>query len=208
MVGHALQASRIYAQRGVDELLLLDITATKENREPDYHMIESLAEKCFMPLTVGGGVKTSQHVRSLLNSGADKVCIGAAFRENPDIINELADKYGSSTIVVSLDVQPVMVDPVSLAMEIQLRGAGEILLQHIDLDGTMRGYDIDLIRQVSGAVTIPVVASSGCSGYENMYEALEAGASAVAAGALFQFTDATPRGAAEYLAKKGIEVRL
>jgi cyclase len=209
VVGNALQASRIHAMRGVDEVMLLDVTATKEEREPDYEMVKKLSETMYTPLTVGGGVKTEHHVRELLNAGADKVCIGTAYLYNPELITELSSKFGRQCITVSMDVRDKERSPyVSIAAEMLERaGAGEILLQSVDRDGTMEGYDIDLIKSVSEAVSIPVIASGGCSGYEDMYQAIQAGASAVAAGALFQFTDCTPKGAAKYLKAKGVEVR-
>lgn len=210
VVGNALQAARIYAARGVDELCILDVTATKEGREPDYELIKALTDRCFMPLTVGGGVKTDEHVRKLLLSGADKVCLGSVTRGNHGIIKQLSEKYGRSTIVISMDVIgfPEIFDTVKECQDVEKHGAGEILLQHIRRDGTMEGYDLELIKSVSENVNIPVIASGGCSGYEDMYQAIQCGASAVAVGALFQFTDCTPLGAAEYLHNKGVEVRL
>lgn len=206
-VGHALQAAKIHAMRGVDEIMLLDVTATKDSREPDYEMIGRLSETMYTPLTVGGGIKTEDHVRKLLRAGADKICLGSA-RYDYDLIESLANMFGSQCITVSIDAyNSVVINRVS-AKDAENAGAGEILLQSIPRDGTMRGYDMSLITEVTSAVSIPVVASGGCSGYEDMYNAIQAGASAVAAGALFQFTDCTPRGAAEYLQKSGVEVRL
>lgn len=209
VVGNALQAARIHAMRGVDEIMLLDVTATKEGREPDYEMVKRLSRDNFSPLTVGGGVKTKEHVRELLRAGADKVCIKSGYLWNPWLINELSDKFGSQCITVAIDA--CYANPSNFAMAAKTwagRGAGEILLQFIERDGTMQGYDLDLIKRVSDAVNIPVIASGGCSGYEDAYEAIKAGASAVAVGALFIFTDCTPKGMAEYLHEKGIEVRL
>jgi cyclase len=161
----------------------------------------------YTPLTVGGGIKTEDHVRKLLRAGADKICLGSA-RYDYDLIESLANMFGSQCITVSIDAyNSVVINRVS-AKDAENAGAGEILLQSIPRDGTMRGYDMSLITEVTSAVSIPVVASGGCSGYEDMYNAIQAGASAVAAGALFQFTDCTPRGAAEYLQKSGVEVRL
>lgn len=208
VVGNALQAARIYAMRGVDELMVLDVTATQENREPDYESIRRLADGCFSPLTVGGGVRSKEHIRELLRSGADKVCIGKAAAD-PEFIEDMAAMYGSSTITVSVDYNhPHISDVWDQVSEAEASGAGEILLQSVDRDGTMVGYDIELIEFVSHTTTLPIVVSGGCSGYEDMYNAIQAGADAVAAGALFQFTAATPKGAAEYLHSKGVEVRL
>jgi len=215
VIGNALQAARVHAMRAVDELLILDVTATKEGREPDYEMVRYLADGCFAPITVGGGIKTVDHVRELLKSGADKICIGydsvSSLRDTN--LYDLTKHFGSQCIAVSIDMDDrKKYDKIKLAVWrstfMEGVGVGEILLQSIDRDGTMEGYDLDLIRSVSEAVSIPVVASGGCSGYEDMYNAIQAGASAVAAGALFAFTDCTPKGAAEYLAGKEIEVRI
>lgn len=211
VVGNALQAARIHAMRGVDEIVLLDVTATKEGREPDYEMVKRLSEGCYVPLTVGGGIKTEEHVRKLLRAGADKVCIGSGFDEEGFLIEALADKFGKQCIVVSIDIYNHVAErgewATWYAIEAERRGAGEILLQAVYFDGIMQGYDLGLIKAISEAVSIPVIASGGASGYKDMYDAIQAGANAVAAGALFQFTDATPRGAAEYLKDKGVEVR-
>jgi cyclase len=202
VVGNALQAAKIHAMRGVDEILILDVTATREGREPDYAMIEKLTSTTTVPVTVGGGIQSVEHVRNLLASGADKVCIGSAL----GMVEPLADKFGSQCIVAALDINQER--PEIGAWVAEYEGAGEILLQSIPRDGTMRGYDLDLIKLISDWAKVPVVASGGCSGYPDMLAAITAGASAVAAGALFQFTDATPKGAAEYLNSQGVEVRL
>ena len=221
IIGQALQAASIQAEREVDELLILDVTATTEGREPDYDLVRKLSKEYFCPLTVGGGIKTSEHVRKLLLSGADKVCIGSAAFDNPVIVAELSSRYGSQCITVSVDVLPsgrparryaegFMDDHFSAACyaeELANMGAGEILLQSIERDGTMQGYDLGLIKAVTQAVNIPVIASGGCGSYQHMKEAIEAGADAVAAGALWSFTDCTPSGAAKYLAEHNIEVR-
>jgi len=222
-VGHAMQSVRVHQARGVDELILLDIGATPERREPDYEMVKRLSEECFMPLTVGGGVSKVEHVDKLLRAGADKVAICTAAARNLVLINEISSKFGGQCLVVAIDVKGrkvathcggTLLDTcplagiVRLAQEAAYHGAGEILLTSIDRDGTLQGYDLDLIREVSQAVNIPVIASGGCGTYQHMYEAIQAGASAVAAGAMFQFTDATPKGAANYLAGQGMEARV
>jgi len=208
VVGNALQAARIHAMRGVDEIMLLDVTATKEGREPDYAMIRRLADGCFAPLTVGGGVTCVEHIRGLLSSGADKILIGY---DKAVMIDGFSQKFGRQCITVSIDDKNITDNGVYFsvwcAKDAESRGAGEILIQSINRDGTMQGYDLDLIKQVSEAVSIPVIASGGCSGYEDAYNAIKAGASAVAVGALFLFTDSTPKGMAEYLKEKGVEVR-
>ena len=214
-IGHAMQAAQVHARRGVDELMILDIGATKEGRGPDLEMVRELSAGLFIPLTVGGGIKTLQDIDALLRAGADKVCIGSAFHTEPALITQASARFGRQAIVVSLDVAAVAKEPcvvwshaVPRALNMEYIGAGEILLQSVDRDGTMEGYDLDLIREVSNAVDIPVIASGGCSGYDDMLAAFEAGASACAAGALFAFTDAIPKGAAQYLKARGLEVRL
>jgi cyclase len=203
-IGHAAQAARIHAARGVDELMILDVTATKEGRGPDLDLVRELSEDCYIPITVGGGVKSLQDIDDLLRAGADKVCIGLGWR----VINEAAQRFGRQAIVYSLDYDNTGGDDrAELARSFEELGAGEILLQSMERDGLMTGYDLDTIRAVSAAVSIPVIASCGCSGYPDMLEAFKAGADACAVGALFAFTDATPRGAAKFLAKH-LEVRL
>lgn len=218
-VGHVRQAVRVYQQRQVDEIILLDIAATPEGRGPDFALIESLAADSRCPMTVGGGVRSVEDVRQLLACGADKVAICTAAREK-DIIRATSDRFGSQAIVAALDAKWgscwthcgqsntfVGVDWVA-DRRFMHYGAGEILLTSIDREGTLEGYDLDLIRSVSEAVSIPVIAHGGCSGYEDMANAIRAGASAVAAGALWHFTDSTPREAARYLNERGIKARV
>ena len=220
--GLVTQAVRIHQSRQVDEICLLDVMATKEGRGPDLSLIEELASDVYCPLTVGGGIRTVEDVRQLLRHGADKVVIGTAAIANCDngrFVREVADTFGAQAAVVSIDVkagkttarcgtEPQPGDPDCWAMAMEKAGAGEILLQSIDRDGTMQGYDLPLIREVSKAVSIPVIASGGAGSYQDMLAAFEAGADAVAAGALFQFRDATPALAAKYLRERGIVVRL
>lgn len=219
-VGLAIQAVKIHAARGVDEVCLLDISATAEGRGPDLDLVRELSEFLFAPLTVGGGVRSVKDMKALLRSGADTIVIGTGAAEVPDLVRQCADVAGSQAVVVSVDVgygNSVMIrcgrtgyshNPVYYAGWCERAGAGEILLQSIERDGTMTGYDLPLISKVANAVTIPVIASGGAGNYQHMLEALQAGAAAVASGAMFQFEDATPKGAAHYLAKRGFEVRL
>lgn len=216
-VGAALQAARIHAMRGVDELVILDIGATPEGRGPDLTLVQELSESCFCPLTIGGGVRTLKDAEALLRAGADKVAIGAAAFDNAETVRSIAGPLGSQAVVVTIDVQagmavsracPFVRDPAMYARILEQAGAGEILLTSVDLEGTMDGYDLALIKDVSQAVSIPVIAHGGCKGAEDMRAAIDAGASAVAAGAVFQFTELTPRAAAKHLADQGIEVRL
>ncbi len=216
--GHALQASRIHSARGVDELILLDVSATPENRDPDYEMVSELSHKCFIPLAVGGGIRDMKHIKYLLNSGADKVVIGTAAIENPEFIRRATDHYGSQAITIAIDVKhgrvfsncgkvQTTLDPSEWAKTCETLGVGEIMLTAIERDGTMEGYDLPLIQSVSNSVSIPVIASGGAGNYEHFREAIHAGASAVAAGAMWMFTDRTPLAAAQYLKGAGIEAR-
>lgn len=219
-IGSALAIARTHAKRGVDELCILDVSATAEGRGPDLDLIRELSDGCFIPITVGGGVRSLEHIDQLLRAGADKVCIGAAVEEVPNLITLASERFGRQAIVASVDVRSngwVMFRGGDMVMEnnavlqanyLEVMGAGEILLQSVDRDGMMQGYDLDLIREVSAAVDIPVIASGGCGTLEHMLEAFKAGADACASGAMFAFTDNTPKGAVKFLKQQGIEVRL
>lgn len=218
-VGMASQAVRIHQLRQVDELLLLDISATPEGRGPDLGLVRELADVCFSPLSVGGGVKSIEDIRSLLNNGADKVVIGTAAIDDPDFLSRACDSFGSSTIVAAVDVlvgnvmkrcgkDGVDTGPLATAIKLAGAGVGEILLTDIEREGMMDGYNLDLLGSVSSVVNIPVIASGGCGIYDHMKQAIDSGASAVASGSMFQFTDMTPAGAAEYLNTSGYEVRI
>lgn len=217
-IGTPLQAIRVYESRNVDELILLDIAATPQGRGPDIEMVSAIAEECFTPLTVGGGVRDLDTIRELLKAGADKVAIGTATYDRRFFIKNAARKFGSQCITIAIDVKggrvmthcgtrPVVGEAVKWAVWAQDQGAGEILLTSVDRDGTLEGYDLDLIRKVSAAVSIPVIASGGARDYDDFVAAFEAGAHAVAASALFQFTEATPAAAKEAMKQHGIPVR-
>jgi cyclase len=214
--GSAMQAVKVYNMREVDELVFLDITATHDGHSPDFESIDELADECFMPLAVGGGVRTVEDVRRLLQVGADKVVINTAAVEVPKLITQTSRHFGAQCIVVSIDArrhadgwyevythsgtQPTGLDPVSLAREVEDRGAGEIIITSVERDGTMIGYNLELTRQVSEAVSIPVVASGGAGNYMHMAQALREGkASAVAAASIFHYTQQTPLEAKRYL---------
>lgn len=218
-VGHVQQAARIHNAREVDELCVLDITATPAGRGPDFAFIEELVGECFMPVSVGGGIRSVDDVRELLRCGADKIVIGTAAIEDPTLIPKLRDKVGSQAVVVSIDYADgrvakacgkylTEIEVVAWAQACELHGAGEILLTAVVREGTMLGYDLETVGKVAAAVRIPVIAHGGAGSYEDMRKAIHAGAHAVAAGAMFQFTDQTPRGAALYLHKRGIEARV
>lgn len=223
-VGGLMQAVKVYNMRGVDELVFLDITATPEGRAPDFELVDDFADECFMPLTVGGGVRDIEDVRRLLGVGADKVAVNTAAVERPEIITEIARRFGSQCVVASIDyrthpqgrrevytcagTRPTGLDPLVHARSMAALGAGEILLTSIERDGAMTGYDMGLVHDVADAVSIPVIASGGCGNYEHMLHALrDAGASAVAAASIFNYTQCTPLEAKRYLAGFGIPVR-
>lgn len=210
---------RLLERRDVDEIIILDIAATPNNRGPRFDQLSELCDNLFCPVTVGGGVRNVSDIRRFLAGGADKVAINTVASERPAFIDEAACKFGSQAVAISIDVLRGRVHtacgrretdrcPVAWAAEVEDRGAGEILLTSIDRDGMQSGYDLDLINQVSSAVSIPVIAAGGCGSYEHMREALEAGAHAVASGAMFQFMDCTPKGAARYLGEHGIATRI
>lgn len=203
-IGHALQAAKIHAARGVDELMILDIAATADGRGPDLDLVRELSAGCFIPITVGGGVKKLHDIDALLRAGADKVSI----RTEHDLIAPAARRFGSQAIVGVCDSRTDIETAVGWCEWLEEHGAGEVLLQSVGRDGTMCGYDLDLIRHASAAVSIPVIASGGCSGYDDMLAAFKAGADACAAGALFAFTDHTPKGAARFLKQNHVEVRI
>lgn len=223
-VGSMLPAIKVYNTRQVDELIVVDITATKDHREPDSILVEDYSAECFVPLTVGGGITTIGDVKSLLHAGADKICINSMAYINPNLISQIAQKYGSQCVVVSIDVKmhegiftcfsnsgskPTGLEAVEWAREVTERGAGEILLTSIDRDGTMRGYDVELIRSVTETVSIPVIASGGAGNYDHMVHAIkDGGASAVAAASIFHFTQQTPLEAKRYLKDNGICTRI
>lgn len=217
-VGQLRQAIRVYEMRQVDEVCLLDIAATPEGRGPNVEFVRDFAGEFFCPVTVGGGVRTIEHIRQLLHAGADKVAINTAAFETPNLITQAAQKFGRQAVVVSIDVRHGTVwtrcgthntgqDAVAVAGWVEELGAGEILLNSIDRDGTLGGYDLDLVRHVSQAVQIPVVACGGAGTYQHLKEALDAGAHAVAASAMWHFCDCTPASAAEYLHEHGVRVR-
>jgi cyclase len=224
-VGAALQSIRVYNLRDVDELVLLDIAATPQGKPPNFAEIDNLADYCRMPLTVGGGVQSVDHIGELLKVGADKVAINSAAFDRPELIAESARLFGTQCIVASIDFirtpdgQSQVVTHCGTyiremsapdwARRVEGLGAGEILLTSKDRDGTMTGYDIEITRAVAEAVSIPVIASGGCGKYEDMAEVLTHGhANAVAAASIYHFTEQTPMGAKRYLHAQDIAVRL
>lgn len=213
VVGHVLQAAKVHAARGVDELMILDVTATAEGRGPDLAMIEELTDGCFIPVTVGGGIRSLEQITALLRAGADKVCMGW-HHHDLNFLRSVSDHFGSQAIVVSIDHKEAEGRIADIEFTVSIAESmaedacvGEILLNNIDRDGTLQGYDLDLIRQVAAAVPVPVIACGGCSGEDDMVEAVRAGASACAAGALFQFTDVVPLDCSNALKRAGLTAR-
>lgn len=223
--GSALQAIKVYNMRGVDELVFFDISASPEDQAPDYEMIDDLADECFMPMTVGGGIRSVEDIGRMLSVGADKVCVNSHAVADPTLIAGGARNFGSQCIVVAIDAirrsdgslevmthggkRPTGLDPVAWAIRAAELGAGEILLTSIDRDGTFEGYDVALTAAVSAAVSVPVVASGGAGEYAHMADVLrDGGAAAVAAASIFHFTEKTPAEAKQHLAAEGFKVRL
>lgn len=225
-VGAAAQAIRVYGIREVDELIFLDVSATPDGRSPDVALIDDLADECFMPLTVGGGVGQLSHIEALLSAGADKVAINTAAHKTPELIEQAARRFGSQCIIVSIDARPdprrngqyevvtccgtvaTGTDALSFADECEARGAGEIIVTAIDRDGTLSGYDLALIKGISNCVSIPVIASGGAGEPKHFVEALESGAAALAAASIFHFTHVTPKDVKRCLRASGYPVRL
>lgn len=218
-VGSPVQAVKVYDMREVDELIILDIGATPAKRGIDLVRIKELADVCYMPLTIGGGVRSLADIRNLLVSGADKVSLNTAALETPGLITDAAKKFGSQCVTVSIDVLSGEVvgrcgttrtgrNPVDWALECESLGAGEILLGSVERDGTMTGYDLAMIERVSAAVGIPVVAVGGAGCPSDMLGAIKAGAQAVAAAAMYHFTEETPATVKRHLHENGIAVRL
>ncbi|GLR11882.1 MULTISPECIES: imidazole glycerol phosphate synthase subunit HisF [Chitinimonas] len=227
--GDPVEIARRYDQQGADELTFLDITASSDNRDLILHIIEAVAEQVFIPLTVGGGVRKVEDVRRLLNAGADKVGINTTAVTRPEVVEEAAGYFGSQAIVVAIDAKRVSapdaaprwevythggrnatgLDAVAWALEMQRRGAGEILLTSMDRDGTRSGFDLALTRAVSDALTIPVIASGGVGKLQDLADGIKLGrADAVLAASIFHFGDHTVGEAKQLMRQQGIEVRL
>ncbi|MGA2090569.1 MAG: imidazole glycerol phosphate synthase subunit HisF [Endomicrobiales bacterium] len=226
--GDPVAVAQRYNREGADELIFLDITASSEDRAITLDVVRRTAEQVFIPLTVGGGVRTIDDIRTLLNAGADKVSLNTAAIDHPDLIRAASKKYGSQCIVVAIDAKresefnparprwkvfthggrkETRLDAVSWARQAEKRGAGEILLTSMDADGTKNGYDIALTAAVSAAVGIPVIASGGAGKREHFVDACRAGASAVLAASLFHYQELSIRTLKKYLKKNNIPVR-
>ena len=223
--GDPIEIARRYDEQGADEVTFLDITASSDQRDIILHIIEACAEQVFIPLTVGGGVRKVEDVRRLLNAGADKVSMNTAAVQNPDLVFDASSKVGSQCIVVAIDAKQTGLgkwnvfthggrndtgmDAVDWAKRVEMLGAGEILLTSMDRDGTKNGFDLALTRAVSDAVKIPVIASGGVGNLQHLADGVTDGhADAVLAASIFHFGEYTVRQAKEYMASRGIEVRL
>ena len=223
--GDPVQAAIAYDAAGADELCFLDIMATENNRDTMFDLVTRTAEHCFMPLTVGGGVRTPEDVRKLLLAGADKVSFNSAAVANPDVVAQAAERFGSQCIVVAIDAKTVSpgkweifthggrratgLDAVAFAKTVATKGAGEILLTSMDRDGTRAGFNLPLTRAISDAVTIPVIASGGVGTLDHLVEGVTlGGASAVLAASIFHFGDFTIQQAKSHMAAAGVPVRL
>lgn len=223
--GDPVEQARVYDNAGADELTFLDITASNECRDTIFDVVCRTAEQCFMPLTVGGGVRTTDDIRKLLNAGADKVSINTAAVHNPEFVREASEKFGSQCIVVSVDAKSVGkdkfeifthggrnatgLDAVDWSKRMTSLGAGEILLTSMDRDGTKLGFNLPLTRAISDAVQVPVIASGGVGTLEHMVEGIREGhASAVLAASIFHFGTFTIEETKAYMAASGIPVRL
>ncbi len=225
--GDPVEIAKRYDEEKADELVFLDIRASTDNRDTMLDVVRRTAEQVFMPLCVGGGIRTIEDIRRMLNAGADKVSINTPAIQNPDFVNESASRFGSQCIVVAIDAKrenggyivkshggrdggrPTTLEPVAWAKEVERRGAGEILLTCMDADGTKAGYDIELTRRISDAVGIPVIASGGAGNLEHLRAALqEGGADAALAASIFHYQEFTIMQAKTYLADHGVPVRL
>ena len=224
--GDPVDSAKAYQDQGADELVFLDITASSDDRNIMLDVVEKTASQCFMPLTVGGGLRNLDNIRSMLSAGADKVSLNTAAIQNPDLISEASSHFGNQCIVVAIDAKrdpktnswrvythggrnPTDLDAIDWAKEVAHRGAGEILLTSMDCDGTKNGYDNLLNQTVSSSVPVPLIASGGAGTLEHLSEAVLKGhANAVLAASIFHFGTYTIREAKEYLASKNVPVRL
>ena len=227
--GDPVEIARRYDQEGADEITFLDITASHHDRDTTIHMVEAVAEQVFIPLTVGGGIRTVENIRTLLCAGADKVGINTAAVTNPEFVREASDTVGNQCIVVAIDAKRVSapdapprwdifthggrkdtgIDALEWARKMEAYGAGEILLTSMDRDGTREGFDLELTRAMSDAVGIPVIASGGVGNLQHLVDGVtEGGADAVLAASIFHFQEYTIGEAKQYMQQNGIEVRL
>ena len=221
--GDPVEQAKIYSDGGADEICFLDITASNENRDTIYEVVEKTSKKCFVPLTVGGGVRSIDDINKLLNSGADKVSINTAAVQNSKVVEDSSRKFGSQCIVVAIDAKRSKngweifthggrkltgLNALDFAVKMEKCGAGELLVTSMDKDGTQTGYDIDLMSEISSIVNIPVIASGGVGSLDHLVNGIKAGASAVLAASIFHYGKYSIKQAKEYLNSKSIPVRI
>ena len=222
--GDPVEQAKIYSDGGADEICFLDITASNENRDTIYHVVEKTSKKCFVPLTVGGGVRSVEDINKLLNCGADKVSINTAAVQNSEVVLVSSKKFGSQCIVVAIDAKKngnkwevfthggrnnTKIDAIEFSKKMEDSGAGELLVTSMDRDGTQVGFDIDLTSKISSKVNIPVIASGGVGNLDHLVEGIKFGnASAVLAASIFHYGKYSVKQAKEYLDSKGIPVRI
>ena len=223
--GDPVLTAQVYDELGADEICFLDIAATLENRDVTLDLVRKTSEKCFIPITVGGGIRTIEDIRHLLLNGADKVSFNSAAIRDPDIISTAANKFGSQCIVVAIDAKKTKhdkweifshggtketgIEAISFAKDMQERGAGEILLTSMDKDGTKDGYDIELTKLISDSLNIPIIASGGAGKLEHLKSLIEKGkASAILAASIFHFGEISIKQVKSYLRSEGIPVRM
>ena len=221
--GDPVEQAKIYSDGGADEICFLDITASNENRDTIYDVVKETSKKCFVPLTVGGGVRSVDDINKLLNCGADKVSINTAAVQNPSVVKESSKKFGSQCIVVAIDAKKkgdtweifthggrkeTGINAIEFALKMEKRGAGELLVTSMDKDGTQSGYDIELMKTISESVNIPVIASGGVGTLDHLVDGIKSGASAVLAASIFHYGTYSVNEAKQYLASKDIPVRI
>ena len=222
--GDPVEQAKIYSDGGADEICFLDITASNENRDTIFDVVRETSKKCFVPLTVGGGVRSVEDINKLLNCGADKVSINTAAVQNPDVVEQSSKKFGSQCIVVAIDAKKnndrweiythggrnsTGIDAIEFASNMEKRGAGELLITSMDRDGTQIGYDTNLMSMISSRVNIPIIASGGVGELEHLVDGIKLGkASAVLAASIFHYGKYSIKEAKEYLDSKGIPVRI
>ena len=222
--GDPVEQAKIYSDGGADEICFLDITASNENREIIYDVVKKTSKKCFVPLTVGGGVRSIDDVKKLLNFGADKVSINTAAVQNPEVVVESSKKFGSQCIVVAIDAKKnadkweifthggrnnTGIDAIEFAKKMEKNGAGELLITSMDRDGTQVGYDIELMSTISSKVNIPIIASGGVGNLDHLVDGIKLGnVNAVLAASIFHYGKYSVKQAKEYLDSKGIPVRI
>ena len=222
--GDPVEQAKIYSDGGADEICFLDITASNENRDTIYNVVKDTSKKCFVPLTVGGGVRSVDDINKLLNCGADKVSINTAAVQNAELVIESSKKFGSQCIVVAIDAKKngeiwevfthggrknTAINAIEFAKKMEESGAGELLITSMDRDGTQVGYDIDLMNKISSIINIPVIASGGVGNLDHLVDGIKLGkASAVLAASIFHYGKYSVKEAKQYLDSKGIPVRI